>query len=254
MTEFQSRTVVIGDDEEIKIGRFRGLKALEVVAIITDIVQNVPEVTDKANKFVKDFEANNSVILTPAMTRLPRYREIGLEPEDIAREPGGTLTIPQPPTVQQQLIHIMPDLFQVARKQATKLVGIVALPNTELERADDDDRVGEAIYDYGRSIVRRAYADQLADLLVTSWRVITEQFADREDLWEALGELPLLRDLLSTARNQKSPGSPQEVEVEAASVETPEMSKDESLISSTDSQVPTDGTAEPLSTASPGVS
>jgi hypothetical protein len=225
--------------------------------VVADIVQNVPSVTDKANQFVKDFEANNTLTLTPAMAVLPVYVGLGLTPDDIRAEPGGTLTIPRPPTVQQQLIHVMPELFKVAREQVTRLIGLVAIPNSELEKADDDDQVQEASFQYGKQLLRRAYIDQAADLLVASWAVVTDQFAQREDLKVSLGELPFLRTLLSMDQNRASQSStetPQEDEADLLAREILRTEPDDSPTSSISSPTPTAGTDAPLSTASPGAS
>lgn len=252
--EFTPRQMKLGDDT-ITIGRFRGLKAIEAAAVMADIMRAVPEIQDQANEFVREFEEKYTITLTPAMANLPRFDELGLTRDDIAKEPGGTLTIPQTPTANQQLIHMLPTLFDKARAELTRLIGVVTIPNSDLEKADDEDNVQEATQAYGKRIVRNAYVDELAEVLVLSWQALGQQFSQREELVEALGELPFLRMLRSTGQSpqpsEERKATDEEINAELATLET---ERPESPISSTGSPPPMAGTGAPSSSASPGLS
>lgn len=239
-----NRTVEIGDDT-ITIGRFRGLRALEAAAAVSRMMKEVPQLQDEITKFSKEYRANNSIELTFALSRTPAFLSLGLSREDFEAN-GGTINLPEPPTVQQQLIAALPTMLDMARKHLTALIGVVTIGNDELEAADDNDMVEEAIVSAGKRIVRKAYVEQLAEVILASYEVLEDEFKGREEVTKRLGEA------WTRVRRSMSQNPLEEMEAEIAS--TQETSSDSAQSSSIDSPTPTDGTGEPSSTASPGAS
>lgn len=237
----ESRTVRIGD-RDVRIARFRGLKAVLAMALVARVMREVPEIQERLDEYVRGYRDKNKVVITPAMAKLPRFIALGLTPEDF-QSTGGNIEFPDEPSQQQVFVAMVPDLFDLARKELTRFIALLEIPNSELEEADDADAVEEALDKRGKALFREGDVDELLELMVVGWEVFQEQIQSKQEKLGKLRNLPFLRMLQFT---------PPETEPEPEEIQP--IFPEESPTSSTDSEPSTDGTAEQLSMVSPGPS
>lgn len=243
MTESPYKTVQVGEDA-VRIQRFRGLKAILAGALVARVMREVPQIQDRVNEYIKRFREENTLTITRGMARLPRFAAYGLTTEDF-QAAGGDISIPDEPTPQQILMNVGPDLFDLARKEVMRFIALIAIPNQDLEDADDSDGVDEALDRVAKRLLRQGTIGELLELIEAGWEVMEEEILSKKDKLGKLRSLPFLKAWLSTEETE---------ETEEEDISTPPTSPEDVQTSSTDSEPSTDGIGGKLSTASPGAS
>lgn len=243
MSVDSEREIKIGD-QTIRIARFRGLKAALAGALVSRVMREIPEFQDRMIAFRKEYREKNTVMITPAMAKLPRFEVLGLTPEDFASS-GGKIEFPEEPDAQTIMLHVFPDLFDLADVEVRKFLAIIAIPNSELEEADDADQVDEYLIRWGKRLLREGTVDELLELVAIGMEVLEEQILRKKDRLGKLKGLPFLQKLLST-KEIPEPQQPNQT--------TPESTPSPPSVpaSPSDSPPSSDGVEEPLSTVSPG--
>lgn len=253
-----SKTVVIGEGEdrrEYTIQRFRGLKAILAIAALSRVAKAVPDIMADA---VKEYQNRNTVRITEAMSKLPRWAGFSKEDFDAAEVATGEriIELPMPMDQNEQLLQALPSLLDEARREVVRLLAILIIPNSELKIADKDDKVDEALDQYQDVLLYNAELDQLAELLIAASDVLSDQLADRKERLGKVAE-PLMKFLRRNSRTPLLPSMPQTSQIPSPpneSESTSTTSSSSAPSSSTDSPQPTDGIETPSSMESLGVS
>lgn len=214
-----ARAVTVGD-RELQIPPFRGMKALRAGAILARVSKKVPTILEEIAEFRKRYGEQNTLRITPAISAARGY--------DIPAEhfnEQGYMEVPGVPDTGEVIFAVFPSVFEVAETEIIRLLALIAIPNSELKKADEDARLDEALDTFGRDLLYEGELDQLAELVVIAYEMLGEQFAGKQD---RLGKLRLafLRETSRTATTKSS--------------------------SSTDSPSPTDGPAAKSSSKSRG--
>lgn len=233
------REVTVGD-RSWPITRFKGLKAILAGALVARVMRELPQLQEKVSTFAKDYRSKNTVVITSALAKTPRYSVLGLSPEDFTAA-GGNIELPEEPTPQQVIVHVLPDMFDLARVELQRFVGLVVIPNSELEDADDADKVDDALDRLGKQIFRNGDLDEILQVVVVGWEVLEDQILSKQQDLGKLMNLPFLRAWLST---------PEETEEE----ETPPTLPEPAPRSSDTSPIDSTGAEETSSMVSPGTS
>lgn len=241
-------------DQTYNITRFRGMKASLAGALISRTMQEQPRLQELAANFRKDFREKNTVVITQAMSRLPRFKVLGFTDEDFASS-GGSIEIPEEPDNQTIALNMFPHVFEVADRELRKLFALIVIPNSDLAEADDGDKVEEVLTRWGKKLMQEGDLDELLELLVISLDVLREQMLRKGG---SLGKLPLppawKQFLLGTNPpgekvETSGPGEEPQIPIEIPPSPTLNSTSDSSI----DSDTNTDGPAETSSTESPGM-
>lgn len=258
MPEDSPREIQIGD-AKYTVVRFKGLKASIAAALVSRVMEKVPELQDMTTEFRRRFRESNTIAITPAMAKLPTYAGIGLVPEDFAAG-GGKVEFPEEPSNQAVLVHIFPKLFDLADKELRRFFALMVIPNSELEEADDADEVEEVLSKWGKKLLRQGDLEELLELVVVGGEVLREQLARKKDV---LGKIQWgwLQAILAdnTAEALEEPTSnghgPTEEETPTTTTTPTEspQSQNSTLDSSSDLEDSSAGVEKPLSTTSPGM-
>lgn len=242
------RKITIGD-QQFEVQRFRGLKAILAMAAITRIARDIPDILADV---AKDYQRRNTVVITEAMSRLPRWESFGKEDFDAAEKETGKreIELPAPMSTQEQTLQALPKLLEGARTEAIRLLALMIIPNQELREADENEKVEDALDKYREVLLYEAEIDELADLAIAASEVLNEQLAERKDnlgnMMRGLWKMWRPRSDAETSPLSLLPTQDQE--------STPQTSTEDVPTSSTDSESLTDGTEPQPSMESLGVS
>jgi hypothetical protein len=231
--------------EEYPIQRFRGLKAILVIAALTRIARDIPDIIADVTK---DYYKRNTTIVTEAMSKLPRWEGFSKEDFDDAEKRTGLrqVELPTPISEREQTLAALPQLLEgTGRREVIRLFAILVVPNAELAAADKADRVNETLDKYSDLFLYEAELEELIDVVIASQHVISQlEDTKRERLGEMMASLLGMINPTWAAAFQKS----------RVSSSTPQTSSGAVPISPTDSPQHTDGREKSLSMASPGTS
>lgn len=246
MTDESPQEIRIGD-MTVRIARFRGLKAALAGALVSRVMRQVPQIQEEVQDFRKEFREKNTIVITPAMARLPRFAALGLTSEDF-QAAGGNIEFPDEPDPQAVMFHVFPILFDMANIELKKFLAIIAITNSDLEEADDADEVDDALAKLGKKLMREGDIDELLELVAVGYEVLQDQILRKSDRLGKLKGLPFLQTLLST-RETPEPEMEESSPIQEETPLSPSVQP-----SSSDSPVDSDGIDEPSSTESLGVS
>jgi hypothetical protein len=223
--------VRIGDRTYV-VGKFSAFKVLRASRIVGRIMRAYPEIALDDGRFVADFERFNTVRITRAMAKLPRFAALGLEPADF--EGRDAIEFPTPPPAAARVMNVFPKAVAAAEADVMLLFALMLASNTELEEHDDAGDVDEWLVGQSRKLAHRAAdAGELVDVAVAVAETLREQFGSRGDSWGKLLALFTESPAPSSSATTTTASSPG---------------------SSTDSPEPTDGPADTSSTVSSGAS
>jgi hypothetical protein len=245
-----NQVIVTLGDKQYPIQRFRGLKAILVMASVARISREVPDIMNDA---IKDFQSRHTITVTEGMSRLPRFAAFSTEDFDAAETRTGKreIEIPAVMTNTEQFMQSLPKLLEEARTEVIRLFAILIIPQMELKAADKSGNMEAKLDDYTDILMDDAEIDQLADLVFAARDVLSEQLGDRsERLGKMMEGLMNLVTGRTTVTSQMTPVSPTIPEPSESS--TPQTSSDAPPTSSTDSDASTDGVEPKPSTESPG--
>lgn len=237
-----------------EIQRFKGLKAIMAIAAVARISEAVPNILADA---AKKYNQRNTIVITEAMSRLPRWAGFTSEDFDAAESRTGKreLEIPAPVAVNEQIMQSLPALLEQARKEVIRLLAILIIPNEKLKEADKNDQVEAALDEYYEPLMYDADLSELAELAIAASDVLKAQLADKGELGNLLrGLWKRIRSQQpqSTAPTPTSEMTTEQLEREAAEIQA--TSTPESPTSSTPSPSTTDGAETRSSMVSTGPS
>lgn len=247
-----TNTVTI-DGKEYTIQRFRALRAVLVLASVTRITKDVPDLIANASKA---YAERNTIAITESMSRLPRWDGFTTTDFDIAEQKTGKriIEVPNQANGTEALLEALPELLQsTARREVVRLFAILLISNDDLRKADKADRVNEALDEYEDLILFDAELDELADIAAAAQEAIKDLDARRNG---KVGKM--LRRVLTTLNPELtqrlllSESVPDDSEETTPSTEP--MSVPDVPTSSTPSELPMGGIETPRSTEPLGVS
>lgn len=247
MTDSQKVTI---DGKEYVIQRFRALRAVLVLASVTRIAEDVPELIANATK---EYSAKHSITITESMSKLPRWEGFSKEDFDKAEQETGKreIELPSQPNSTEALLSALPKLIEsTARREIVRLFAILLIPNEELRDADRSDKIEEALDKYEELVLFDAEIDELVGIAVAAQESVSKMDkGNREKLGKALSRM--LR-----AINPEWAAMLQTDQTSDTKVTTPDstepMLMSDAPTSFTDSDSPMDGTETRPSMASLG--
>jgi hypothetical protein len=241
-TDEKKHETKIGD-RTVVLENFSTFKVIEMTVIVTEIMEEVPQLAEKLSTFTRDFQQQHSTELPRAAVEL-RYppEQVALVSEKAWEAGGQKIVLPATPTAMDLFAHVIGDVMRVARERMLSLVGLIDCSNSELAEADEagGNAVAELIASKARSM-RHEDAGEVLDLLGAAVALVREQFADRG---EALGPLGSMLGLGNPA-----PAPDADAPVPAVATVTPSTESGSTPATSTPSDAPTPGAGESPSTA-----
>jgi hypothetical protein len=259
-TPTADRKVTVGDVEYV-VGRFRGYKATRIAGEVAKIVRRYPKIGKDLAAFRREYAEENVIELK----RTEAEWRLGAEAQRISDKAwetsGGTLRLRQAPTPQEQLMHVFPDVFEIAEKAVGRILALLVVENDELEEAYDSDSVDQVLDDLAKRLLFGGDAAELLELAVAGEEVARGQFEPLKDKAGKLLAQIGLRQETPTPDSEPSSNEPSESESksspatreqESEASSTSSTSSPTSPSSSTDSPTPTDGSPGSPSSESPG--
>lgn len=198
-----TREVKLGDTT-VQITRFRGLKAILAGGLVARVTEQVPDLQERITKFQKDYRKNNTIEINRGMAKLPDFAAYGFTDADFESFPDGIIALPQEPTPQAVMISVVPQLYALVKEEFVRFLGLMTIPNSELEAADDADAVDEALKTKGKQILRLGDIDEVLEVFLASWEVLQDQLLAKKERLGKLQNLPFLRGLLSTGTEEET--------------------------------------------------
>lgn len=157
---------------------------------------------------------------------------------------GNKLKRPRSPSVQEQLMVVFPMMIDLAEQETASLIGLIAMPNSDVKRYSKDETIKAKAYEIGDDILDAPIQD-IVGLAIIAGEVLTEQYREKivgkfgnrlKSILKLIGiSLPDTPPLPTTAETSKTESSMTNV------------------TSSTDSPSPTDGMKSEPSTETPTV-
>jgi hypothetical protein len=250
MSDIEQAVSINGEQHTIQ--RFRGLKAVLVLASVSRIMQDVPDLIAEASK---EYSAKHTISITEDMAKLPRWEGFTSADFDIAEQKTGKRVIELPAQANgtEALLAALPKLIgSTARREVVRLFALLLIPNAKLKIADKEDRVNDALDEYEDLILFDAEIDELAELAAAAQETIKQLDTKRngqlgELLRRGLEMLGLTLPQMPSASGPETPSTeettsiPQTLPLDAPTLFTP-------------SESPTDGIETQRSTVSLGAS
>jgi hypothetical protein len=201
-----AKTITIGGPESettVKVGRFKGFKATEMLAHLADLYEQVPDIERAMDDFERQYERNTVV-------RVPRAYYEARSPEDaknVSEEAwqasGGVIELPgAQPGLERTLMHVFPMVMKLARRRMFDILALAICPNSDLEQFDLDDEADKL---YGKDGVLKPFRDQLLheaepqelfELAAAVVDVVKDQFSGQVSDGGGLGKLGAALPLL----------------------------------------------------------
>lgn len=187
----------------------------------------------------------------PLVRRMPMLDEHGqvrMGPDPLGhlteqdwQSSGNKLKRPRSPSFQEQLMVVFPMMIDLAEKETASLIGLIAMPNSDVKRYSKEDVMKEKAFEIGDDILDAPIQD-IVGLAILAAEVLETQYREKivgkhgnrlRSVLKLIGiSLPEPKDSTTT-----EPSSPE--------------SSTTSATSSTDSPSPTDGTKSEPSTTQP---
>ena len=237
----ETRTVHYGDTS-VKISSFRSYKAFVAGDILGSASEQINELIEDYNSFRKEYREKNTVELTKI-----EAAAAGIVIPDEEWGDSPTITLPQRPDAPEIFFRLFPKAKQLARKELIQLLGLVVVPNAELEAADgadDDEAVPRLLEKHGKQILFAADLKEALQLVEVAVEVVKEQL---EDLGDIVGKIQELFNP-EEPEEQKEPIS---TEHTAPSVEVTPLAGSQTEPGSSTSLQPSTTGAEGTSTSAP---
>lgn len=217
-------------DETVSIGKLPTYKVLRVGTLLTGLMREVPELSERMTSFQREYAATNTVRISRVAAEL-RYEPEQLEriSEDAWEAADGWLELPASPSLMEVAANVLPLAWDEMHDRVLELLALLIVPTSRLrDAADDETKLKEVVAEQVRALMW-IDADQLLDLAAAAAEVIEEQFEGKaESLRKVGGLFGLGRTTTET-----------EPETETETVGT--VSVKPNSTSLTDSDGPTDG-------------
>jgi hypothetical protein len=223
----ETTTVTVGEREFV-LRPFRGLKALSLMTSIGGLMKTLPDLQDQIAEVSRKHREANMIDIPRAAFEL-RYPE---DAKNVSQEAwdssGGVVRLPDPDATlgwEQIMLSVLPTVMEQARDQVLTVLALVVIPDRDLQAADEEDRVEEALGTISKQLLYEGTLDELAELTLASVELVKGQFQ---------GKVRELVDQVSQVFGTEEP----EEEIRIGTVETPNET------SSTPSPPPTAGPDE----------
>lgn len=242
-----SKQIKIGDTE-YTIRPFKGFKFVRAGRIVARVSEQWKEVIKSMASWTAEYESQNMLRISPEMTR--QRETFGISDEQF--EGKQFVEIPNSPTVEEQLIGVLPAVLDLAETQVMQLLGLIIAPNEELRKQEREGDVNEYLKSLGDQVLYEGDADVILELAETAYEVLQDQF-------EGKGEklLPLAKAFFRRGQQQeaKEIQKQKEEEEKAANQTTSQPSSLPSPSSIPGPETPSSGTSpgtssEPISASS----
>lgn len=226
------RTVRVGD-RDVTVEEPSIAKVEEIGKKLAAVGKDAPEIQIKLAQFVASYEKENVIVLDrhTAKVRVPNIAN-GLSESDW-KAMGQKVRLPRSPSGTEQLLAIMPYVFDKAREQALEVVALLMIPDDVFEREAD---VANEVKETKQMLRFRAKPSQLIALLSECTEIVKEVM-DHEK--ESLGNLRSFWDSING--QQQEPQSEHEAALAEAERELGAIGVSQS---STDSPPDTAGAIE----------
>lgn len=196
------RDVKIGD-RTVTISRFKLFKALEAGKVISEITEQVPTVGEEIAKFSREYEKNNYVQIDRATATFRYPEEVAHMSDEVWKASNNMLTLRESPSVQEQVLHVFPEVFQAAQAHVLKLLALLVTPDSELREAHRADNVDIKLEETATTLMHEADLADLVDLAEAAVDTIKEQFSGKEEKIKELRQK--LRRVWSTEETTTTP-------------------------------------------------
>lgn len=230
-----SKQIKIGDTE-YTIRPFKGFKFVRAGRIVARVSDQWKDVIKSMAAWTAEYESENMLRISPEMTR--QRETFGISDEQF--EGKQFVEIPNSPTVEEQLIGVLPAVLDLAETQVMQLLGLIIAPNEELRKQEREGDVNAYLKSLGDQVLYEGDADMILELAETAYEVLQDQF-------EGKGEklLPLAKAFFRRGRLQE------EKEIQKQKEEAKQTISQPSSLPSPSS---TPGPETPSSGTSPGTS
>jgi len=259
-------TIKIGDEhreggqETIRLEKWRGLKAFEIIDTLTELGEKVPNLDMAIGEYRRSYRAANFI-------EIPRETAEYRDPErasqvseeawkaSVTKDGHQVLRMPSSPSFEQIVLAVFPTIYRAARETVQKLLVIAVSTNKEIEDAEEADNLGgvdeetgawtEGFYKEKRAWLLRTA--EYTDLIVIASKIVDQIRTELADYKDDLGNLrSLWPEEESEAPTPELTPDPFE--------EIPDSPNGAQTASPSSSPPPGDGTDAPPSTIASGSS
>jgi hypothetical protein len=228
------RDVSLGDLGTLHVGSFRAFKAVHVGALISNASTKAEAVWEAYEAFKRDYRAANRQRVPEEVVTIQNWNvaDSAWKVDDTGQR---YIEIPQVPDDNQVILHIFEQAFTTARTEVTRLLGLIVIPNSELEtaEAEGDQAVQNVLDNKGREVLRKATTGEIIRLLAATVDAV------RDELEQQKAELGKLQSLWRRTRSSAPPDEADETQGETTSPDST-TPPDDSSDSSTPSAPPTE--------------
>jgi hypothetical protein len=236
--------VTIGG-QEVVIEEPTIAKVEEIGKKLARVGDGAPELQRRLAAFTREYERDNYLELDRLQAKVQVPKRVEKLSESDWKQLGQKIKLPQSPTGMEQLLAMMPYVFDTAREQALEVVGLLMVDDDLME---DTNAVDKKVKENVRVLRYRAKPSELIKLMSECTEIVDEV---KEHQKEQLGKLRAFWNSL-TAKDEDDQKAKKAAEHEAALAEIDSiLGESGGSDSSTDSQPATDGATEKSSTESP---
>jgi hypothetical protein len=169
------KQVEIGD-RLVNVSRFSTFKAIHAGELLTEVLNEVPDLSEKLSAYNAEFRSKNTVRISRAAAEL-RYdpEQLAQVSEEAWMATDGYMELPASPGALDVAAFVLPVAFEAARDRVLELLALVVVSNSELRDADEANNIGEVL-DAQKKLLLHSDLGELIDLVVAAVEVLTEQF------------------------------------------------------------------------------
>lgn len=250
----ETRSVVVGE-RDVTIRPFNGRKAKLVTRAVKALSRQVPDLSDRAATWQRKYEKDHATEVTrDEVLAFPYWRErLGHVTDEEWAERGGQITLPAEPPGWQVILHMLPELLDVAEDEVLRLLALCSVANSDLAAAnrDGDDAVDTFLKVEADRLLDEGSVGQLVALAQAAREVIEAELAPYADPMRSLARtIQQARQGTPPPRTEEDPEEPEPDVIEGT--EAPTTSTEAKPPSSTGSRPRTGGTRGRRSTAPAG--
>lgn len=181
------KEVRIGE-RNVTIPRFSAFKVARSGRLIAKITKAYPTIMFDVARFERDFETSNTIKITRAMAKLPKFEPLDLSDDDFGDK--DFVEFPSSPSNWQRFAAVFPQVMDVAEEDVVSLLALVLAPNKTLEEQDEDGNVNEWLRAEGRKLLHEMHGEQLIDVAIVVAEALREQFEQKiDEAGKAIAEL-----------------------------------------------------------------
>jgi hypothetical protein len=153
-----------------------GYKAIRGGRLISKASAVLPEAFRALADFRREYAESNAIIVTPALAKLPRFqREIIADDGTVSyeavwtdqdfAEAGGEIKLPADPSGMEQVLAVLPVVWDTAERPVVELVTLLLSPNAELKLADKTGQIDEYLAERSVELLHELAFDEIAGII-----------------------------------------------------------------------------------------